>query len=185
MGNDISYYKRNVKAFQPIFYSTNAGNLMAFQNGEEFNSKEKAYENTSKNQKINQNNWSRTLASKTVISTFAWVVWKKINMTSNGIVIKEKHNKPSCNQEIKDIITYSQKYNSRFKLVVIPDFLTNKTKIEDFPYLFENIDYSYSPILETGYKKSDGHFNVKGHKEYAEFLDELIHQTFSKSDTLN
>jgi lysophospholipase L1-like esterase len=176
MGNDIIYHERKLKPYQPIFYSTNAGNLMSNQNGIEYPTAQEAYDNIMKASYMPTNTLARRFASKMVISTFAWTACWKLGLANypslENSVVKLK--KPSCNQEIKDIVSICKENGSKFELVIIPDFLYNKTKVVDFPYLFENIDYSYSPILESSYKKSDGHFNDKGHQEYAEFLDKLI-----------
>lgn len=189
MGNDISYFKREIKPFQPVFFSTNAGNLMSNQNGIEFKTAQEAYNNIMINAKMPINTKIRRIASKTVISTFAWVACRKLGLvdyykTTNRLIGKA-YEKPTCNEEIQKIVSLSKKNNSHFELIAIPDFKDGKIKVEDFPYLFENIDYRMSPLSKEFYKMSDGHFNDKGHKEYADFLDELIHQTFSKSDSIN
>lgn len=177
MGNDISYYKRELKPYQPIFYSTNAGNLMSNQNGIEYATAQEAYDNIMKASYMPTNTLVRKIASKTVISTFAWIVWWKIGLANYQTpkqFTAKKHKKPTCNQEIQDIVAISKKHQARFELIAIPDFLYNQTKVQDFPYLFENIEYKMSPVLEDAYKMSDGHFNEKGHLEYADFLDKLI-----------
>lgn len=176
MGNDIVYYKRELKANHPVYYSTNAGNIMAFQNGTEFYSAHEAYNNVLKQMYITPSNWRQKIVCHSRVLTQVWRIWLHLGLTTNLNNFEQKTplQKPACNKEIENIISICQNNNAEFKLMVIPDYLYGKTNVKDFPYLFENLDYTMSSITKNNYKMSDGHFNDIGHYEYALFIDFLI-----------
>lgn len=177
MGNDISYWQRLVTPYQPVFYPTNAGNLMAFQQGNCFRTPHEAYENALKNLTVPQDKWIRKLASKTNVGTLLWCVWYKLGMTTlPHYDVVSKKLKPSCNNEIGTIQGLCQQYDARFELMVIPDYKYDIVKVDEHPYLFEKIDYRYSNVPKLLYNMEDGHFNDKGHRLYAEQLIEIIHE---------
>ena len=187
MGNDISYWDRDVNPYQPVFFPTNAGNLMAFQEGNYFNNPQDAYNNVVKNLHVPTNNWLRILASKTSITSLLWHVWFKLGMTTMPHH-KEipKNSKPSCNEEIAAIQEVCTQYNAQFELIVIPDYKYHITEVESQHYLFEDLAYTYSQVPKSAYNLEDGHFSDEGHKLFSEQLNTLIlHHTFSNSDTLN
>lgn len=176
MGNDIEYFKRDLKAFHPIYYGTNAGNIMAFQNGIEYYSALEAYDNIINQIFLNPKSYGQKIIIKSSVLTQLWKFFHEFGLISdnNEALIGEVLEKPACNEQIDNIISICKKNNVDFKLVVIPDYLYGKINVEDFPYLFENIDYNKSSIPEKYYNMNDGHFNDEGHKEFADFLDSLI-----------
>lgn len=172
LGNDWSYYKRELKPRVPLFFSTNAGNLLSFQYGNQVSTKEKAYQTIKEASYLPKNNFF----SKTTTSTFLWMVLRKFKIVNNESFIKHKKELeiPYCNIEIEEIKSMCKKHNALFKLIVISDYYNNKTNVDDFNHLLEGIDYNYSPVKVNGYNMNDGHFNVLGHYEYAIFLDSII-----------
>ncbi|MCB9225536.1 MAG: SGNH/GDSL hydrolase family protein [Chitinophagales bacterium] len=176
MGNDIQYYKRILEPFHPVYYDTNAGNIMAFQNGIEYHTAETAYNNVLKQMYLIPTNFNQKIVAKSSVLTQVWKVGVKLGFSScsNSVPHAEPLKSPACNEEIEQIIQICKENNSKFELIVIPDYLYAKTKVEEFPHLFENIDYVYSPIPKKYYNMNDGHFNDIGHEEYALFLDSII-----------
>lgn len=182
IGNDVSYVKRVVdKENYPIFFSTNAGNIMSIQESYQFLTAKDAYKNIlNKTYLIPQNNIQKIISKSSVLTQF----WKVKNKVIPKTTINKKSyislavlEKPACNEEINNIKELCKQYHSKFELLVIPDFVSNND-VADFPYLFENIEYVKSPVGKENYNLSNGHFNKEGHYEYALFLDSLITHDF-------
>ena len=74
LGNDVQYYKRSAKPFQPTFFATNAGNLMSFYNGVECSTVDEAYDMAIKMHYLDQNQLLRRWCSSTCISTLSYHV---------------------------------------------------------------------------------------------------------------
>ncbi|NBX81111.1 MAG: SGNH/GDSL hydrolase family protein [Flavobacteriales bacterium] len=183
IGNDITYYKRKVLPFKPVFYCTNAGNIYYFYEGKYYMTSKAAYNFVLSQVSIPTNvSIVNKIASKSVISSLAWGVMKKFNMfpifLNTGIVKhldQSKYNKPYCNVELSQIEKLCKRHNSKFILSCIPDIMSYKIKrAKDIPNLFEGLKYYEMNVSELDYDISDGHFNVQGHRRYAAFLDRLI-----------
>lgn len=183
LGNDISYYKRQVKPYHPVFYPTNAGNLMACPHGEYFNSPRHAYEFLLNQWYIPRSRWRGKLMAQTVITTRFWKL-----LTENKLMDRaypnsgyyerageRKHQKPYSNHELARIKQVAQEHDARFILASIPvvDHSQKKTAT-DFPGVFGGLSYSEMKVDRTMYNLNNGHFNDKGHRIYAAFLDSLI-----------
>lgn len=182
LGNDVQYTKRIVDAeHPPVFFATNAGNLMSVYDTIQFITAKDAYENMLNQSYIIPQNFTQKIIVKSSVLTQIWIVFNNFKMptTVYGSFKELKRlTKPSCNEEINNIKEICKKYNSKFELLVIPDFMYKNNDVKDFPYLFENIDYIMSPVGKENYNLSNGHFNDEGHYEYAMFLDSLIINDF-------
>lgn len=174
LGNDDSYYKRDVMPHIPLFFSTNAGNLLSFQYGIQSETAKQAYERVKAASYLPQNN----LFAKTSTTTAFWMVLRKIGITDHFDFIESKAelDVPYCNIEIEQIDSLASFHNATLKTVVIPDYNNDKSDVSKFRHLLQNIDFVYSPVEKHSYTPDDGHFNTKGHKEYAEFLNLLINE---------
>lgn len=185
LANDITYYKREVKPYMPIFFSTNAGNLIACPFGEYFKTPEQAYNYYFNKWQIpqNENLFNRVMA-QTVITSLAWRILSKMNIVNYGSsevgkymseAEKRKYVKPYCNTELKEIKEFTEQNGARFILSSIPEVyrFTFNTK-KDFPDVFEGLDYVEMKVTREDYKLDDGHFNDRGHKRYADFLIKQI-----------
>lgn len=193
LGNDITYYKRNVLPYHSTFYCTNAGYLLACPHGK-YLTKEEAYRYTllSSQIPINHKNILDRWATKTIIGTYLKIHFN-INITpyltayfspdTNNIlkhyyeqVEKRKYSVPYSNQELEQIKKLAEKYGAEFILSSIPDFSTGTLKTtKDFPDLFGGLLYHEMSIVSEEYENgSKIHFNDKGHEKYAVFLDSLI-----------
>jgi hypothetical protein len=185
LGNDVTYFKREVLPDRPMLYTTNAGNLMACPHGKYFVSAKDAYDFTLKHMIIDEkDNFLFCLASKTVISTLILQALYELKIINNfcfDIVKyyheaeKRKFNKPYCNLELKHIENICSREGSIFILSSIPELSEKSIKtVKNFPNLFEGIMYHEMPVNKSYYKLSDGHFNDLGHRKYADYLDSLI-----------
>ncbi len=184
LGNDITYYKREVSPFTPVFFRTNAGHLVACPCGKYFANANEAYQfNLQKWQIPEDNRFNKTMA-QTVITTLGWGALLRHGFVSPDSSVEEayyneakkrKYDKPYCNGELLEIKEIAEKNNARFILSSIPEVFasTFKTK-KDFPDLFEGLTFIEMQVDSSDYKLEDGHFNDKGHKRYADFLIQEI-----------
>ncbi|MDB5284059.1 MAG: hypothetical protein JWO06_3134, partial [Bacteroidota bacterium] len=75
MGNDIAYFKRELKPGVPIFYSTNAGQLFSCNDGVAFDTPEKAYAFVLKHYSIpEENNTFNYICAKSSMGTLLWKI---------------------------------------------------------------------------------------------------------------
>ncbi len=181
LGNDVTFYKREVKPFTPIFYPTNAGILMACPQGKYFENAQEAYTlNLHQWQIPKDDNIINCIMAQTVITTLAWRALVKLELANYGSSDvgkyymeskKRKYTKPYCNIELKELKEFAKNNGAEFILSSIPEVYnyTCHTK-KDFPDLFEGLDYVEMQISKSDYKLDDGHFNDQGHKRYANFL---------------
>ncbi len=184
MANDIFYFRRPLVPNFPIFFSTNAGNLIACPNGINFPGAVEAYNFVNDESTIpTQGHFINKILAQSVITTLGWRVLVKLNIAkgqpdSHGQYWREaeklKSTKPYSNIQIDSIRTIAEGNNCKFYLVVIPDILSKKNSNPALVSgLFENMPYNISPVPKGDYC-TDGHFNDEGHRKYAEFLEKLI-----------
>jgi len=178
MGNDVTYYERAPESGVPIHYSTNAGNLVAFQDGVQFYNMQEAYDNIIRNMVIPQTTLVNRLAAKTVIGTVLWQVLVKLNLVEHQYFMPSPRPEiPYCNEEIAWIRQFCEARHVVFILSVIPNLNGNEVEgVESNPHLFEGISYHEPEMTPDMYNHQDGHFNEKGHLFYADFLENLIRE---------
>lgn len=190
LGNDITYYKREPNPHIPVFYATNAGNLLSCPHGKYFKNKRAAYRIALANYilPINENIPLDIILLKTTIGTqlrhfimksdiIPYITMGNNNELNNyyNEVLKNKYPTPYSNQELLEIKEISECYNSKFILSSIPEvYFSTKKTTNDFSELFGGIKYIEMEVNKSDYNLFDGHFNDKGHKKYAEFLEKLI-----------
>lgn len=199
IGNDISYFKREVLPYHPTFYCTNAGYLLSCPHGN-YLSKNDAYDlaMTSSQIPVNSQSILVKLLMKTVIGTrlykaalisgsiyfFPYLAADNLIENKNLTIYyreikKNKYPTPYSNQELQQIKNIAEKYNSSYILSSIPDFskgylITTK----DYPDLFGGIPFSEMKVEQADYQSGSLiHFNEQGHRKYANFLDSLIQMT--------
>lgn len=179
--DSIRYYARTVQPYKPVYYSTNAGNLLACPNGKYFDNAARAYQSSYAYFYISPTSFINRVCSYTVCGT---LIWKALHyagwvttQTENTWETTKKHLQPLpvCNAEMQAIDSLCKANNSKFLLVTIndmhnPGFSTPK----DFPHLFEGIQYYPSPVQNDGYNKIDDHYNNEGHRQYARYLQQLL-----------
>lgn len=183
MGNDVSYFERIPTTGIPIHFSTNAGNLIAFQNGIQYLNMEDTYKNIMTHSLIPQTTTFNKVSSSTVIGTLIWM-----QLERKGFVRREYHElkprpeMPYCNTEIASMQKLCEAKNTRFVLAVIPHLkdgvLDGAKTVEQ---LFDGIAYHEPNVTLEMYDQGDGHFNDEGHLFYADFLEDLIQKEFHKN----
>ncbi len=185
LGNDVSYYKRDLKPHVPIYFHTNAGSLITFQDGLYFESPESIYRFILRNYSIPaEKNLTNRILSQTSVTTLVWKMllnmkWVDSKTTEDAEFWHQSQKlrfpKPYSNVEVEQIKYLAEKENARFLLVAIADRSTAEfTPVASIPGLFDHIKYYDSSVGPLGFAANSGHFNNLGHKLHAEFLNELI-----------
>ncbi len=180
LGNDINYFKREVKPYVNAFFPTNAGNLMACPHGTYFKDMHEAYcFNLQLYEIAEDENMFNYVMSKSVITTLMWKILLKAGIVNYGAQVRNyfnvnekiKYDKPYCNTELTVLKSIAGQNNARLILSSIPEVyrFTFNTK-KDFPGLFEGLEYVEMEVTKEDYKLDDGHFNDRGHTRYADFL---------------
>jgi hypothetical protein len=176
VGNDVSYYTRIPESGLPIHFNTNAGNLMAFQDGEQFHDMQAAYDNIMKNTVIPQTTLVNRLLSKTAVTTMAWKASVRLGIIHHDYFIAQPRPViPLCNQEMDEIRAFCDSRNKKFILSIIPNLVDGSLKgVASVPHLFDGISYHEPQMTIDMYRAEDGHFNDVGHLFYAIYLEKLI-----------
>jgi hypothetical protein len=186
LGNDVSYFKRELIPGLPIFFCTNAGNLYSFNDGINFQNKESAYEFILRNYSIpKENNTFNKIMAQSRITTLIWKILynaKKVDLRSKiDLELWKKadslrYSEPYSNVELNEIKKIADHYKSKLFIISIPDYLdpNDIRTTKSFYGLFQNIEYMDSPVSADLYNKKDGHFNDHGHLAFADFLQTLI-----------
>jgi hypothetical protein len=176
VGNDVSYYSRIPESGLPIHFNTNAGNLMAFQDGVQFHDAQSAYDNILRNSFIPQTSSVNRMLSETVIGTLIWKALVRLCIIEHKYFIPPPRPEiPICNKEMEQIRSFCEARNKRFILSVIPYLVDNKLEsVEWASHLFEGMAHHEPAVTLDMYDQKDGHFNEKGHLFYANYLEKLI-----------
>lgn len=186
MGNDVVWYKRDVRPFQKALYPTNAGILMACPEGVCFHSSEEAYDYILLSRKIpKHNNGFNYLCSLTAFGSLFWQLLDKWDCVNDllydypeysNLVEKSIFPYPYCNTEIQEIKKYCEENNAEFILSVFPDIdiYGNWVEPKDIPGLFEGLDYHYRGFQKIEYDLSTNHLNDLGNYNYSRYLDSLL-----------
>lgn len=176
LGNDVSYYVRSPEPGLPIHFNTNAGNLMAFQDGVQFHNMHDAYDNIMRNTVIPETSVINRILSKTVISTLLWKVLVRLGIIHHDYFISAPRPEiPICNAQMRDLMTFCAGRNKKLILSVIPDLVNGRLDdVASIPHLFDEIPYHEPEMTLDMFSHQDGHFNERGHLFYANYLEKLI-----------
>ncbi len=185
LGNDVTYYRREVKPYAPVLFATNAGNLIACPQGNYFENAQQVYNLYLHQWQIPEDdNIINCLMAQSVITTLAWRALVKLEIANYGNsdvekyyhkAEKRKYAKPYCNIELNEIRNIAENNGAEFILSSLPEVYTYTFNTQkDFPNLFEGLEYVEMEVSKSDYKLEDGHFNNEGHKKYAAFLIEQI-----------
>jgi hypothetical protein len=184
LGNDITYYHRDVLPNEPILYATNAGILMANPHGIFLKSAKEAYEITYLNYCIPKDgSLFNAFLSLTATTTMVWRVFRALGIIEPSKVLVDyykeveplKQEYPVSNLQLNEIKNLATQHGSKFILSSIATVDNGKIRYaKDFPHQFNGLEYYEMPVDLEDYKLSDGHFNDLGHQRYANFLQALI-----------
>ncbi|HWB63866.1 MAG TPA: SGNH/GDSL hydrolase family protein, partial [Chitinophagales bacterium] len=164
MGNDIEHSKRWVLPYHPIFYDTNAGNLISCPDGIYFENALEAYKYCKAHLEIPHSGFWNVLCRKAAVFTLAWKTIDKLNYVArHGIkdynlyyrykdrvdygpywqeadsLFKET---PVCNDELEQIKELCALNNAGFFLIAIPELRGETLYTPDkAPGLFAGLKY--------------------------------------------
>lgn len=187
--NDFVKYDRKVNKDLPVYYLSNVGAIYSCPMGVCFDNKDEIVKNLQAQDTIPvENSQIYNLMAKTRITTGIWALFEKKNMfgfkySKQTRDFWEKADSINTNgsysvnrKYLEKIDSTCQAHNAQLVTSIIPSpdqlIISDKelnVKMDGYqPYLqIKNLELS-------DYKQGDGHFNEKGHKKYAEFLDSLI-----------
>jgi hypothetical protein len=185
LGNDIVYHERTVCPGCPVFFPSNAGNLVACPHGITFKSPQEAYEHSLHNIYIQKDaGLLAQLMSLSSMTSALWgVLWNNGFVNYHDSIAAEyyrkvaanKRNPPFCRNELQRIDSTSTANGARCIISVIPEVGTDVFRtVEDFPRVFSGLEYVQMEVGSEDYVLSNGHFNDRGHRRYADFLQKLI-----------
>lgn len=184
MGNDIMYFKRDVLPYHPYHFATNAGNMLACPDGVYFDSPKDGYDFIVAHYAIPPESWFNKFCSLTAVTTLGWKVLAKFNIVSTHCNAYKNYwqkvsllrtIKPYSNVQVNNIKSLAEQHGAKFILLAISDLQFGRLKKpEDFPGLFDSIEYYSPPVQPEDYKASDGHYNEEGHRKHAEFIRQLV-----------
>lgn len=185
IGNDIAYFKREVGPENPVLFPTNAGNLMACPEGVYLRSPEESYALCLYWMCIQRTRgFERLMSLTTATSAFYGLLWRKGLIHLENDHVRSYYSKkeevvlpfPYSRIQLQQIDSVALANCAKTIVSVIPsvDRWKKTVKAEDFPDAFSGIDYVQMEVTRDDYKLSDGHFNDRGHRRYADFLQKLI-----------
>ena len=177
MGNDISWHRRIPDRETPLFFATNAGNLLAFQDGREYRDMRSAYEAISYHTGISKDRQVDRLLSGTVIGTLIWkaTVARLPVLHQDPLVLPIPKNEDYCYDALTRISSICELNEAEFILSVIPELADGQLVGADSqPLVFRDMNVFEANLSPEMYSAEDGHFNDFGHKVYANQLIELL-----------
>ena len=183
-GNDNMYSFRETKPYQPFYYFTNAGVIMANPVGY-YMSAEEVYKSSSSMALIPENSTFNRLCSKTVLSTRIWKVLQKIGVVGYeqyiptvqyNEEIPEDFDQPISEAYIDSIAVICERDSIKMLLAVVPDPIYKRYEMDSMHNVFKHTAYHVpSSLTEDDYVGSgDDHFNNSGNLKYANFLQQKI-----------
>ncbi len=185
MGNDIQYFNRKPEPYMPVFFSTNAGNLISCPEGIYHRSPEEAYHYTLSVYTIpSENNIFNRFCSKTAFGTLAWRALAKIGLADVTVprfmdytrqIREVATDKPCADTQLKQIKEITETHSGKFLLIAIPELKGRRFVFpEDHEGLFEEMQYFTPSVKIEHFSEYDGHFNDNGSRMYAGFIDSLL-----------
>ncbi|MCS6934370.1 MAG: SGNH/GDSL hydrolase family protein [Chitinophagales bacterium] len=192
-GNDVIYFDRTPEPYQPLFYATNAGNIISHPQHCYLRSADSAYRFAMACSYIPLRTLFNKLSATTALSTLLWKVLAKSDLLhTNPIGFDEyfersialKRKTPTANDVLPQIATLAQSHGARCEFVFIPELLPLRRLSNPAHYrgLSRQIPFLVpQEITPAHYKTEDGHFNEAGHRAYADFLEKIIRGEWKKN----
>jgi len=186
LGNDVIYFNRQPEPGVPIFYSTNAGNLISAPQHRYFYNYKDAYNFALACTNVPSYTFLGRMSYYSSLLTLPFYVGSKLGMKFTfapeyrgyfNEVVANTLRAPSANQQMAAIEKLAHLHGAKFGLTIIPSIgrFGKLTHPKDFAGLFANHLYFYPTSLTFDhYRRDDGHFNDEGQPVYADFIDEVI-----------
>lgn len=186
LGNDVIYFDRKPEPNGPIFYSTNAGNLISTPQHRYFYSYQEAYDFALACTNVPTNNAFGRMSYYSALATLPFYVGAKLGMKFTfSLKYKDYFNEvvvntlevPAANYQIAAIDKIAKLHNAKFATTIIPSInrFGKLTHPKDFKGLFTDQLFFYPTSLTFDhYNSDDGHFNDLAQPVYADFIEEVI-----------
>jgi hypothetical protein len=185
IGNDIAYFNREVGPDNPVFFPTNAGNLMACPEGVYLRSPEESYALCLYWMCIQKTRgFEKFMSLTTATSAIYGLLWRNGLIHLDNDHVRSYYSKkeevilpfPYSRIQLHQIDSIALANRAKTIISIIPNVHRWKktVKAEDFPDAFSGIDYVQMEGVREDYNLRDAHFNDGGHKRYADFLQKLI-----------
>ncbi|HXH19637.1 MAG TPA: hypothetical protein VNJ07_11205 [Chitinophagales bacterium] len=187
LGNDIMEYDRKLRPFVPVFYSTNAGLLNTCPQGKYFTDFQSAYNYILYEVSIprQDENLFNFLSAQTRITTRIWqglAAHRWVETTPDFIVLnywdelRELKTGYRINREYLEKIQWlCKEANAELIVSIIPEMDNIRVTRAEIQEKLDGFEFNkIETLTASDYKQSNGHFNEKGHKKYADFLAGLI-----------
>lgn len=168
MGNDIIKEDRQVVPHQPIFYSTNAGNLFSYYGGK-YNDLNHSYKLAYDQYVIPDTGINSIIAASALLTFIGYTLpqWEEI------INSYDEGDYTLTNQYLRNIKLLVESGGAQFYLFVIPseNDLIYKDKYQD---IFVDIKFHWPNNLSRSDYEETAHFNDEGHKKYSDYINSIL-----------
>jgi hypothetical protein len=186
LGNDVIYFDRKPAPNVPIFYATNAGNLISMPQYSYLYTASEAYKFAMASTYVPKSTWLGRLSYYSAFVTLPYSVASKLGFPLTFPVGYENYYKqveeakldnPAANYQIATIEKIAKQYHSKFAVTIIPSLnrFGKLTHPKDFKGLFTDQLFFYPTSLTFDhYNSEDGHFNDLAQPVYADFIENVI-----------
>ena len=187
MGNDLLTDDREVKPYEPFYYSTNAGAINTDLDGIHFKSAQEVYNYAMfERYYLNKpkNIWEWIISKSAVLSRIYSVRFRIEEKLKYEAVVKDSH---ITKKYLKQIQAIGKQNNLQVKFLLIPEIKDANRSLDNYKEKYADIlndadlknDWIIIPNAKDNFNDyPDGHLNNKGHRYYADFLEGYIKATF-------
>jgi lysophospholipase L1-like esterase len=186
LGNDIMQQERPIIPYQPFYYYTNAGAMMADDDSIHLSSAKEAYKYYT-NQKfflLHPSGFWETIISKSALLSRFYSM--KYRWQEKQAALKAIADMPVTKAHLFNIIKVCKEYHCALQIILIPERKEADMQmpffVKRYSQLFnDSILARYIYIPEDNSPKNytpypDGHLNNQGHAFYADKIAEQIHK---------
>lgn len=185
VGNDIAFFKREVGPENPVFFSTNAGIMMACPDGVQLQNAAEAYALCMHWVGIppERGTFERIMSITAITSAIYGVLWRNNIIRHQSQFIKDYLHKvekartvqPHSRMELLAIDSIARSNGARPIISIIPEMTDSGFRTaKDVPDALTGINYAEMTVTREDCDPRGGHFNDHGHRRYADFLQKLI-----------
>jgi hypothetical protein len=192
MGNDLMTEDREIKPFSPFYYDTNAGAIMTDIDGKHFNSAQEVYHYAMYERYFlrNPKNIFEWVISKSALLSRIYSVRYRIEeKLEYEAVVKDSH---ITKKYLKQIQQVARQNNVPVKFILVPEIKDADRSLENYTKKFADIledkdlksDWIILPNTKANFNDyPDGHLNNKGHRHYADFIENYLKDYFKGQST--
>ncbi len=191
MGNDLMTEDREVKPFDPFYYDTNAGAIMADLDGIHFNSAQEVYHYAMYERyflRNPKNIFERIIAKSALLSRIYSVRFRIEEKLKYEAVVKDSH---ITKKYLKQIQQAAAQNHLAVKFILVPEIKDADKSLDDYRKKFSDIledkdlkdDWIMLPNAKANFNDyPDGHLNNKGHRHYADYIENYLKDFFGRKE---